>query len=63
MDNPKPVPPYLRFVEPSACWKASKINGCFSNGIPIPVSFTIKQITLSSSSFIFISTLSFIQLF
>ncbi len=58
IDNPKPVPPYLRFVEPSACWNASKIRGCFPNGIPIPVSFTIKQIILSSSVFTLISKLT-----
>jgi hypothetical protein len=25
MARPRPVPPYLREVEPSACWKASKM--------------------------------------
>ncbi|MNQ42850.1 hypothetical protein D3C85_565600 [compost metagenome] len=58
IDSPKPVPPYLRLVEPSACWKASKIKGCLPNGIPIPVSFTIKQIILSSSVFTLISKLT-----
>jgi hypothetical protein len=39
------VPPYLRLVEPSACWKASKIICCFSGGIPMPVSLTLNAIT------------------
>ena len=30
------MPPYLRLVLASACWKASKIIFCFSGGMPIP---------------------------
>ena len=26
IDSPSPVPPYVRLVVPSACWKASKIT-------------------------------------
>ncbi len=40
MARPRPVPPYLRLVLPSACWKASKMICCFSGEIPIPVSVT-----------------------
>ena len=32
IDRPRPVPPYLRLVVPSACWKASKISCCLSFG-------------------------------
>jgi len=28
--RPSPVPPYLRDVEPSACWNASKMICCLS---------------------------------
>ena len=45
--SPRPVPPYLRVVEPSACVNASKICCCFSAGIPIPVSRTEKCKTTS----------------
>ncbi len=38
--NPKPVPPYLRLVLPSACWKASKMICCLSDEMPMPVSET-----------------------
>jgi hypothetical protein len=38
MANPRPVPPYLRLVPASACWKASKMMRCFSGGMPMPVS-------------------------
>ena len=51
--RPRPVPPYLREVEPSACWKASKMICCLSGEMPMPVSATAKAITwparLSSS--------------
>ena len=40
--SPRPVPPYFRVVEVSACAKASKILFCFSIGMPIPVSVTEK---------------------
>ena len=42
MARPSPVPPYLRLVEPSACWKASKMICCFSVEMPMPVSVTEK---------------------
>ena len=42
MARPSPVPPYLRVVEPSACVNASKISCCFSRGMPMPVSLTLK---------------------
>ena len=38
IDRPRPVPPYLRLVVPSACWKASKMICCLSGGMPMPVS-------------------------
>src|SRR5258708_643937 len=41
----RPVPPYLRLVPASACWKASKMIRCLSDGIPIPVSVTSKVTT------------------
>ena len=40
--SPKPVPPLLRVIDPSACVNASKINRSFSAGIPMPVSSTRK---------------------
>jgi hypothetical protein len=39
------VPPYLRLVEASACWKASNTIFCFSTGMPTPVSVTSKATT------------------
>jgi hypothetical protein len=45
IESPSPVPPYLRLVVPSACWKASKMSRCLSFGIPIPVSRTEKPTT------------------
>ena len=45
MDSPRPVPPYLRAVEPSACWNASKMMRCLSFGMPMPVSVTEKAST------------------
>jgi hypothetical protein len=44
--SPRPVPPYLRLVEPSACWNASKMICCFSGGMPMPVSLTLIWITV-----------------
>jgi hypothetical protein len=38
IESPRPVPPYLRLVVPSACWNASKMMRCFSSGMPMPVS-------------------------
>ncbi len=43
MESPNPVPPNLRLVEPSACWKASNMRCCFSGGIPRPVSTTARE--------------------
>ena len=45
MARPKPVPPYLRLVEPSACWNASKMICCLSDGMPMPVSETAMAST------------------
>ena len=45
MESPRPVPPYLRLVEPSACWKASKMIFCLSFEIPIPVSLISNATT------------------
>ena len=35
------MPPYLREVPASACWNASKMSFCFSDGIPIPEGGTL----------------------
>ena len=43
--RPRPVPPYLRLVLASACWKASKMIRCFSGGMPMPVSVTSNATT------------------
>jgi hypothetical protein len=45
IDRPSPVPPYLRLVVPSACWKASKMIRCLSSGMPMPLSWTEKAST------------------
>ena len=45
MARPRPVPPYLRLVLASACWKASNTIFCFSTGMPMPVSVTSKATT------------------
>ena len=45
MARPRPVPPYLRLVDASACWNASKIIFCFSSGMPMPVSDTSNATT------------------
>ena len=42
--RPRPVPPYLRLVVPSACWKASKMMRCLSSAMPMPVSVTESAI-------------------
>ena len=49
MERPSPVPPYLRFVVPSACRNASKMTECCSGAIPIPVSITEKLTRLPVS--------------
>ena len=41
--RPRPVPPYLRVVEPSACEKAWNKYGSPSGAMPMPVSVTVKQ--------------------
>ena len=46
--SPRPVPPYLRLVLPSACWNASKMIRCLAGGIPIPVSLTENTTTLGA---------------
>src|SRR2546426_8913096 len=45
MASPRPVPPYLRPVPASACWKASKMILCLSGAMPIPASVTSKTTT------------------
>ena len=45
MDRPSPVPPYLRLVVPSACWKAPKIVSSCCSAMPMPVSMTRKATT------------------
>ena len=49
IDRPRPVPPYLRLVVPSACWNASKMIRCFSSGMPMPVSSTVKASTCGAA--------------
>lgn len=41
--RPRPVPPYLRLVVPSACWNASKMLSSLEAAMPIPVSLTAKM--------------------
>ncbi len=41
--RPRPVPPYLRVVDASACVKALKMVANLSSGMPIPVSLTEKR--------------------
>ena len=48
IDSPRPVPPNLRLVVPSACWNASKISCCLSFAMPMPVSVTANAITVSA---------------
>ena len=50
IDKPSPVPPYLRAVPLSACWKASKMIFCLSADTPMPVSVIVKPTTPSLSS-------------
>ena len=38
MASPRPVPPYLRAIEPSACSKDSKMRSSLPTGMPMPVS-------------------------
>ena len=50
IERPRPVPPYLRLVVPSACWKASKMMRCLSSGMPMPLSVTENATTTSAPS-------------
>src|SRR5215475_3970278 len=43
MVRPRPVPPYLRVVEVSSCSNARKMRSCWSGGMPMPVSRTMKR--------------------
>ena len=43
IDSPRPVPPYLRCVLPSAWRKASKMTCCWCGGMPMPVSRTAND--------------------
>ena len=47
IDRPRPVPPYFRLVDVSACWNGSKMIWCLSGGMPMPVSLTEKKSTMS----------------
>ena len=49
MVNPRPVPPYLRVVNDSACVNAANTAACRSLGIPMPVSLTATCRQTSSS--------------
>src|SRR6266700_6059938 len=40
IDSPRPVPPFLRVIELSACWNSSKIFAWSTAGMPGPVSHT-----------------------
>ena len=44
MARPRPLPPYRRVVEPSACENDSKTFACASGAMPIPVSCTHRSI-------------------
>ena len=46
--RPRPVPPYLRVVEPSAWMNGLKIASCCSCGTPMPVSDTLNRSVASS---------------
>ena len=48
MERPRPVPPKRLVMEASAWLKLSKRESCCSFVIPIPVSFTIKNNSISS---------------
>ena len=49
MARPRPVPPCLRVVDPSAWRKASKMKPFLSAGMPMPVSFTENSSVISDS--------------
>ena len=48
---PRPVQPYLRVVDSSACSNSLNIAFCLFFGMPIPVSDTEKLNIISLSSF------------
>ena len=50
IDRPRPVPPYLRLVVPSACRNASKMTSSLSAAMPMPVSITAKASMSSAPS-------------
>ncbi len=50
MDSPRPVPPYLRLVVPSACLNASKMTRILLAAMPMPVSVTENAIRSASGS-------------
>ena len=50
IDRPRPVPPYLRLVVPSACWNASKMIASFSSEMPMPVSVTANATTCPAAA-------------
>ena len=43
MASPKPVPPYLRVVEPSACENGWKMRDCAPGSKPMPESMISKS--------------------
>ena len=45
IDRPRPEPPYLRLVVPSACWNCSKMSASLSSAMPMPVSTTVNATT------------------
>jgi hypothetical protein len=51
MERPSPVPPNFLLVDPSACWKASKISFCLSSGMPMPESLTVMPMISSAVFF------------
>ena len=50
IDRPRPVPPYLRLVVPSACWNASKMTWCLSGANADAGVFDRKATTLVARS-------------
>lgn len=48
--SPRPVPPWLRVDELSACSNASKMRPCASSGMPTPVSSTSMKICDSAAA-------------
>jgi len=49
MDNPRPVPPYFRVVDPSAWVNRLNTASCRSLGIPMPVSCTENRASIRVS--------------